>query len=58
MLSPELAEKIEAALAVHPGEGSWEALCVAAVRMATAVAAFDAARAAYIRQRPKGAEAR
>jgi hypothetical protein len=47
-MTPELAVKIDAALAQHPLDGTWEALCVAAVRLGTAVAAFDRARADYV----------
>lgn len=50
-MTPELAAKVDAALAQHPQDGTWEALCIAAVRLGTAVAAFDRARTEYIAAR-------
>jgi hypothetical protein len=50
-VSPNVAEKVDAALAHHPQDGTWEALCIAAVRLGAAVAGFDRARAEYIEGR-------
>lgn len=50
-MTPDLAVKVDQALAQHPQDGTWEALCIAAVRLGTAVAAFDRARSAYIAAR-------
>lgn len=60
-MTPDLAAKFDAALDQHPQDGTWEALCIATVRMAVAVAAFDRARADYIAARkvaPEGAQKR
>lgn len=60
-MTPDLAAAVDAALDQHPADGTWEALCVAAVRLGAAVAGFDRARSDYIVARkvaPEGARNR